>query len=425
MGLSCSECGFKSENGAFFRLEKTSRRGSGWFCMGCKPVRGKLGFATLGFYGVLAFVAALITAAEPSLAQFAYILALLSGLVTLTPLTVAVHELGHTIAAVAVGRRIYQINIGRGAPLATMHLGQALVVIGKDMGAGFVACLPVGRNDRWRQAIFILAGAAANIAAGVLLIALADHISAVKSNIWAGEAECILWGWALSNLVAGIASLVPSRVTINWGIVPSDGSLFLSLFKRQLEAPDWQVYHEDYKGWMLIQTKRWSEAEAHYRANLAAHPEHPSFLANLLHVLALAKGPPAAMACVLEHEPFLRRTEQPTNALAPIWASTWGNAAWAILRSPGGDMALADEFSLRAAGADTTSPYPRAVRSAVLVRSGQREEGFDAILASLKDMLVTSDKLEFCDFIVAEGLENADLTRADFEAYAAHLRTLA
>jgi hypothetical protein len=144
-----------------------------------------------------------------------------------------------------------------------------------------------------------------------------------------------------------------------------------------------------------------------------------------LHVLALAKGPEAAMACALEHETYLKPEEPPTALFAPIWASTWANAAWAILRSREGDFALADEFSVRAAEADAESPYPRAVRAAALIRSGERNESLDVILGSIKDMGITSDKLEFCDFIVAEGLETADLKRPDFEAYAAHLRTLA
>src|SRR5665213_2529359 len=117
MGKACSACGFRSENPAFFRREKTASFGrSGWFCIGCKPLpKTKMGFAALGLCALLVPIGWLGIQLNQGLEPFGYIMAMIGGFAALGPVVIVIHELGHTLAAVAVGRRVYQFNIGTGA----------------------------------------------------------------------------------------------------------------------------------------------------------------------------------------------------------------------------------------------------------------------------------------------------------------------
>jgi len=430
MGLACSACGFRAENRAFFRKEKTAFFGfTRSFCLGCKPLpKAKTGFVTLGVSGALALAGWLATAINQGLEPFGLCLAAISGLLALSPLGIAAHEAGHAAVAALLGLHVYQINVGSGLPLKTIRIQGTTIIIGRDMGAGYVISLPKQRESRWRRAVILLAGAVANFIAAVFLVFLAGAVGAAEGSqtTWSAGIVCIFCGAAFGNVMMGVNALVPKYQMIEGRLLPSDGSRLLELLRQwRVEEPNWQVHHDAFKGGELLQAKLWDEAEAHYRNIFSTHPDQPGFLAVLLHVLALTKGPEIAMACAMEHEPFLRRDDQIAEPMAPMWSYVWAMAAWAILRTSGGDLVLAEDFSRRAAEADPTSACARAVRGATLVRSGRRTDGLDIILNSLKDMRGPSDKLEFCDFMIAQDLQGPDLTRSDFEALAAHLRILA
>jgi hypothetical protein len=428
MGLSCSACGFRSENRAFFRREKAPPFAiARWFCAGCKPLpTARVGWVRLLFFAVLMALGAwVVLNATSDNKTFGYVMVVFGGFVCLSPITVLIHEAGHAVAAAAVGRRVYSVHIGTGAPFKTIRLGQVDIVIGRDQRGGYVLCLPKGAESRWREACMVAAGPAANLAAMVGLGGLAGVVYGTGALPWQALASVAVTSLTVSNAFVGVFALIPMKVKLGEFRWLSDGGRLLQLLRPRRVTPDWQAHHDAFRGGELLQAKRWTEAEAHYRTIFSDHPDQPGFLGALLHVLALAKGPDAAMACAMEHEAYLRPDEPPTEPYRPIWAATWGNAAWAILRSPEGDLVLADEFSARAAEADSISPYPSAVRAAVLARSNPGVEHLDVILGRLKNMASASDKLEFCDFIVAEGLESPALTKPDFESFAAHLRTLA
>lgn len=420
MGLSCSSCGYRSQNRAFFRRAKGGSFAlDRWFCLGCKPFpKARLSFTAIVASGFLALFGWLAVAVNEGLEPFGYLMMAWGGFISLTPFTLAVHEMGHAAVAALLGRRVYQINIGSGAPFKTFRIGRTLLVLGRDMSAGYVVQLPLQKASRWGDMAILAAGAVANLIAAVSLMFLADYLSA-----WSGVAAAFTAGSILSNLLTGLGALIPKSHVREGQLRPSDGQQMLQLLRRQRAKVDWQVHHDAFKGGELLEAKLWEEAEAHYRDAFVRHPDQPGFLGVLMHVLAISKGYEAAMYCAKEHDAFLRQERQILEPMAPLWSYAWSMAAWAFIRSPTGDFTSADTLSRKALQAGS-SPYPRAVQGAILTRVGEQERGLSEILDSLRELGSPSDKLEFCDFIISEHLESVDLKASDFRSYAAHLRAL-
>ncbi len=422
MALSCFSCRYKSQNRAFFRQMRAGTLGlDRWFCLGCKPFpKAKLGFSALAASGFFALLGWLLVAASPGLEPLGYGLLAGGALIFTGPFTLVVHEMGHAAAAALFGRRVYQISIGSGVPFKTIKISHTLFVIGRDMGVGYVIELPVKEQNRLASMLILAAGATANLAVAVLLMNLADYVS-VRS----GVAAAFIAGSILSNLITAALALLPGHHTRDGKMRPSDGQQMLKLLGPKGAPVDWQLHHTAFKGGVLLQAKLWNEAETHYRDAFARYPDQPGFLGALMHVLGVSKGYAAAMSCVDENDAFLRQEGELSAAMSPIWSHAWGMAAWAHIRAPRGNLSSADTFLQKAIEADPDSPYPRAVLGAILARSGEPSNGLAVIMANLRELGSPGDKLEFCDFILAENLESEDLKASDFRSYAAHLRALA
>lgn len=421
MGLSCSLCRYESQNRALFRREKSgSFNLKSWFCLGCKPApKVSLGFTTLIMFGILAMLGALAVAGGADMAPLGYVLLAMGGWIVLTPLTVAIHEMGHAGVAALLGRRIYQINIGSGPAFKSVQIGHTQWTFGRDLSGGLVVQAPLKTPSRLGDAAILAAGAAANLAAACCLMFWADRLT----EGFAGLAAFIA-GSILSNAFTGIRALIPQTYKRDGHSQRSDGKQLVQLFRRPRASVDWQVHHDALKGGQWLQARRWDEAETHYRDAFARHPDQPGFLGVLLHVLAASKGYDAARTCAEQHDAFLRQEGQTSGPMAPLWSYTWSMAAWSFIRSSSGDLTAADTF-LRKALQAGSSPYLEAVQGALLIRTGERETGLPKIMDNLKELATSADKLEFCDFILGEPLEGVDLKTADFQSYGAHLRTLA
>lgn len=417
MGLSCASCGFKSENRAFFRRLKSGALGLGqWFCPGCKPFpKASLGFATLALPCAIAVLGWFALRIGEGLEAGGYALLSTSGFILLTPLTLAVHELGHAAVAALLGRRVYQISIGSGSPLATFESKHTVWVIGRDMSFGYVIQMPFGRASRGGDVAVLAAGALANLGVAIALTRLTGGLAE-----WSNAAAAFMAGSILSNLFVGVGALVPGGYVRDGRSWPSDGRQIFQRLRRGRSTFDWQAQHDAFSGWKLIRAKRWEEARAHYEAAFARHPQEPGFLGGLMHILAQSKGYDAAVVCAEQHDAFLREERPDPDPAAIVWSYVWSMAAWTFIRAPTGDVSCARFFSHKAFGAQIT-PYVHAVHGALLARTGEPEEGLSEILDSLKALDTSIDKLEFCDFIVDERLETEALKTSDFEAYARHL----
>lgn len=132
----------------------------------------------------------------------------------------ALHELGHAACLRAVGGRLRALVIGLGPGARLERRGWSL-----DLGLlPFYGCcvgadLPPGR---WRLAVYLLGGPAANAAAaaGAWLGARAlaeEHTAALA-----------LWGAALINAWEAVGNLLPQPGLL----ADSDGSQLLALWRR-------------------------------------------------------------------------------------------------------------------------------------------------------------------------------------------------
>ncbi|MGZ3273719.1 MAG: site-2 protease family protein [Caulobacteraceae bacterium] len=371
----------------------------------------------------MALVARMILTAPPGIGTFWYWIVVLCGQVALSPITILIHEAGHAAAAMAVGRRVYRINIGTGAPFRTIRLGQTEIVIGRDQSGGYVMCLPTAAESRWREACMVAAGPAANIGAMIALAGLAGALYGTGASAWAKIASVVVAASTVSNAWVGLRALLPLNVKLDGALWVSDGRRLLQLLLPRRETPDWQVHHDGFKGSRLVETKRWPEAECHYREALARYPDQPGFVGVLVHVLAASHGLETAVACVEQHLPLLQKTGEPEHDAA-VWAFARANAAWAIIRAPVANLDLARELLSKALASDPENACAKATEGALWAREGRREDGAAQMVAALRDVAAPSDRLEFCEFILAAGLQTEGIGLADFEAYAAHLRAL-
>jgi Zn-dependent protease len=424
MGRSCSSCGFRSENLAVFRREKGEAFGFGrWFCFGCRPFpRVRPGIATLVVAGGLALLGWWGVAADTGFEIGGGVLLLLAGWILGTPLTLAVHELGHAAVASLIGRRVYRICIGSGPMLATFDTGHTQWFIGRDMSMGHVIQIPLGRSSRRGDLAVLAAGATANLIMVILLLRVADRLSDGFD-----AAAALVGGLVLSNLFTCAAALIPGSHLRDGQSWASDGRQIFQTLRRKGPTLDWDATHAAYEGAALARSGRWEEAEACYRGALARQADEPGLVGALLHVVAYSKGKEAARLCAAEFDRFLRREREReqkrevTGRTAQPWSYAWGMAAWSHIRVPSGDLSAAALFSGKALEAGAL-PHSRAVEGARLTRTGDREKGLSEILETLKTLDNPGDRLEFCDFIMAEGLETPDLKTSDFQSYAAHLR---
>ncbi|GEM_PF-4818268 len=419
MGLSCSSCGFRSRNPAFFRREKAGafdlrRR----FCLGCRPwPKASLGVPAFVGAGGLALLGLWAVAIGEGLEVGGYGLLISAGTLLGGPISLAIHELAHAAIALVFGRRVYQISIGTGRPLATFDVAQTQWIIGRDMGLGYVVGIPRGRCSRPGDLAVLAAGATANLAMVILLLPVGARLSEPFPGVGA-----LIGGLILSNLLAGAGALIPGRHVRNGQSWPTDGLQILHTLRRKRSTFDWGVHHEAYRGAVLLRARRWEDALTHYRQAFVRYPDQPGFLGVQMHLLSHSRGHEAASTFANEQGVYLEEEREVPGSVAASWGYLWGMAAWSHIRARDGDLRAAEVFTRKAFDA-ASSPYAHAVQGALLARTGEREAGLSRMLTTLKALESSGDRLEFCDFIIAEGLEDAELKTADFQSWAAHLRT--
>ncbi|AWV05809.1 M50 family metallopeptidase [Marilutibacter maris] len=154
-------------------------------------------------------------------------LALLFALLTIWP-NIIVHEAGHALCGIARGMHAMAFGIGplrleRGEHRWRFRRGAWLRGIG-----GFAALLPKGRRglSRFDQACFFVGGPLANLATGVLALALLTSWTAPPAI------ASLLLGTALSALFFGALNLLPFQ-TQGW---QSDGRQLLDLARHSPDA---------------------------------------------------------------------------------------------------------------------------------------------------------------------------------------------
>jgi hypothetical protein len=123
----------------------------------------------------------------------------------LGPLITLIHELGHALAALALGRSVSEFVVGHHEDV-TVTIGRTVLRFGRssdDQPAGFVRLDPGSSPDE--VLAIALLGPLANLITAPLFAA------AARSDGTSGWFETVLWLAAFGSIIVGLWNLIPSR----------------------------------------------------------------------------------------------------------------------------------------------------------------------------------------------------------------------
>ena len=132
------------------------------------------------------------------------------------PVVTLIHEVGHALAALALGRRVDMLAVGHHEDV-TVTIGRTVLRFGRSLDgepAGFITLDPESSPDEV-MAIALL-GPVANLGTAPLFAV------AAQSAATSGPFESVLWWLAVVSVLAGIGNLVPRG---DYGGRMSDGRL--------------------------------------------------------------------------------------------------------------------------------------------------------------------------------------------------------
>lgn len=228
----CRLCGVESEwNGGF--VDQTSViRGPHQVCITCFTFRKKYRDHYLSWFwwsSVALVFGYRLTGSFEGAVLFGV------GIYAAAYLSIVLHELGHWIAAAALGVHVAAMSFGGGLRTKAFKIRDTFVLFGPAPSEGLVLPLHrTARHFRWKQMLIVAAGPAVNAAA-----ALPGLFLLVNSDYYAqGPAAWSLLFWTIINAVLAIGNLVPFKIKTAFTEQPSDGAQLLSLPKMSDDSVD-------------------------------------------------------------------------------------------------------------------------------------------------------------------------------------------
>jgi hypothetical protein len=211
MRKRCQSCGFRSECQDFFRQEGKLRLGRPQtLCEGCAPIQVQRGLYRAYVICLAVCGFALFVSFSMGVLQGAVLSTFLLACVLGRPFGVIVHEAGHALAARLVGWGVISVTIGSGRTWQAFRFGRTRVELKRDFwGEGrTVQIANTDRPGRLPQAVFVIAGPAANGALAYITLPWAMRLSEVES--WpASFAAAAMFGFALVNAWMSLGNLIP------------------------------------------------------------------------------------------------------------------------------------------------------------------------------------------------------------------------
>jgi len=314
-----------------------------------------------------------------------YLLLNLAALLPLASLaSLALHELGHALAARLLGFRVYSVTLGQGPLLFARRWGRVdLMLRALPLGGYTEAGATAPRLLRLRAALFVAAGPLANALALVCLLPR-----------WPGG--------LLAQLSGGLAP-VPLLLATN-GV-----SLLLSLL------PSWPQSRADRHladGPTLLEALRgradWARqrlAAGWYLAALDAHCTQPAARADEVLAQALSRFPDDPRLRRLAGEMAMSREDWPAASACfgeLLAGEGAGEARWwdalSLARSLAyeqRDLALAEALTAEVAAAMPWDPLVLGTRGLVLVAMGRDAEGAELLDQAAGGALAPAWRAEF------------------------------
>ncbi|RMG14433.1 MAG: hypothetical protein D6731_10365 [Planctomycetota bacterium] len=363
--IRCHECGVAGRDEGSFRpyypdLSSSPR----WFCPLCWQRRERRQLRDGLAIGAGLLLAGLLAAVFSPLGQVSELARL--GLVFLGSygLSVAAHEVGHGLVALALGFRVHGASLGYGPALLSRRLGGLRIDLRCYPVCGEVRVSSRAQGfARLRHAVVSLAGPLVNAVLLVLGLALAAPLSPGGLSPGDVSAAHLL---ALANALILLFNLAPlaypddARPNGRW--TPTDGLQALrSLFAPPEAVAAWVEAGLAADAEALVAQGRLEDARRLLGERSETAAESP--LRILLRArIALAEGRPRVALDLLEVPS--RAADLPPGLRARLLTGR-ARAALAV-----GDAALADSASREAVGLDAGSAEARAARGDALLARG-------------------------------------------------------
>lgn len=220
----CNRCGLEvPQRSMLIETRRSFSPRIATLCPSCHTKRSRRteGLSQIVSWAGVVAIVVLGPVLDPGLATFAVGL---GGYLAGTLIGLLLHETAHALAAMAVGLRVWRIELGVGKRWASFSLGGIRVHLRRLPTLGFVVVEPTtGPRSATRMGLVIAAGPAMN-----LLLALSVGLAAADANL-RGVAE--VWRVALAGFA--VAQLVIFLVNL-WPRSFAEGSLRLETDGKQL-----------------------------------------------------------------------------------------------------------------------------------------------------------------------------------------------
>lgn len=413
----CATCGFRSDIAGFFRQEKGGAFGiPRSVCEGCNRYRPsaaerRLLWSTAISYLIwLPIIVSFVTGGHG--ADRRSNLLFFSAFLLSPVLRTVVHEAGHAIAAIFLGAQVLGIRIGFGPAQRRWRLGQTRIEVGRYVFLGGLTQFSFSETPpRWRTAVILLAGAAANLALAVLFLESGSLAERLLPPSLSDPLTPIFGGLGLSQL-AGLLNLLSFNSAIDG--LPSDGRQLVRLiFQKARAAPDWAI--PSTQASVLSEWGRFEDAAELFVRAADLKPDSPLLFAAALHCLQHAKGPEQAFAFF-----EARRAEIDAAIATPDEAHLVGVvilraniASIAVMARPTPDLALADAYSRAAIEAEPENSAAQAARGEVLLAKGDASAAWPLLSTALRASISPVDRAQ-----IAHRLAEAESERGDPQAAA-------
>ncbi len=406
--MKCARCGLESEiREAFFKRRRLGWRRFELLCLGCRTKRmarnrfqGLIMTALLGFVGALLVIFAPPSWKFPGWVMLNYFLLLVFVVIAILP-----HELGHALAARALGLRLFRVEIGSGRTLYEKRIGGSSLHLKTFPYSGLTVALP--RSAAWhrlRTWLFIAAGPLANL----LLAAFAWPFGSPSGMHDFGST---LYPWhffLLANLAIVVGNLAPQKVNTFFGKIGSDGlqllqTPFFSLEKVRVRVMTYYIF----EGLEARRLGNHTEAGIWFDRALESAPDNFVALNNVaINRLDVQRAGEARAA----FQRILERTDlhPASKALAQ------NNLAYANLLLGGPELLPeADILSKEALAALPWMAAVKGTRGAVLCELGMLADGIALLTKSMDEATEASSKAENACRIAAAERKRGNLERSE------------
>jgi hypothetical protein len=395
----CHQCGFRSHDGRDFRSGRSSLLGRAVvLCFACPDVsRSKDRPHWAGWFRGLFSAAFLACLWGREYGAWAGLTAWLT-LVLCRPLLVLAHEVGHALAARALGFPVLEVIVGRGPELAAGRSGRTRWALRRyGFLGGFTLFVPPHGAPRWRLAVIYAAGAMANLVAATAAAALGTLVADMDAPA-AVLLASILAALVVANLLMAFNALWP-QVGVDGQ--PLDGAQIRDLFRSSRST----VLDDRLNMLMAAQrlqlAGRFGEAAALTIEQLDRWPNDPCLLGMVIHHTSRAEGDHAAVAryrAVVAQAPsgpprFFQGHEGAVGWLA-------ANVAWSSLKAgEDADLDLVDGELQVALQHLPDAPEVKATLGALFVARGAPVAGEPLLVDALRKTEDPVDRADFARYV--------------------------